>query len=179
MVALSEDDSYEIARWRYHMDSTRAGNTIRKNLFLATCLHLLDDDDAEDLDIIAADCPYGGLVGMGNSRLEKLLGRFRLFQVHAGLHDACGYMKSVYNRRPGYVYAAHCPINNSLLGHVTGLTYCAYLKYFSRGLYDSILSELWAKAVGQSSLSMLNGSDIKTKNQSLKKLQFTETYWTQ
>ena len=81
-------------------------------------------------------------MGMGNSRLKKYLDRFRLFQAHAGLHDACGYMKSVYNRRPRYVYAANCPINSCLLGHVTGLAFCVYLKYFRRALYNAILPEL-------------------------------------
>ncbi len=136
MSAFNSKDVYQIARYRNYIDQMLPNSTQRKNLFLSTCYHLVDDLDIEETCFTN---PYGGLIGIGNSRLEKYLGRFKLFQVHAALHDACGYVKRVHGVGPGYVYAMNCPINSCFLGHVTGLSLCLYIKFFRQDIYRIIL----------------------------------------
>jgi hypothetical protein len=126
----------EIHRCYFHYKSKFIENSNRKNLFLATCSFI---DASVDIELISASCPYGGLIGVDDSKLENILNRFKLFQVHAAFHDACGYMKREYKSGPGYVYAVSCPISNCLLGHITGLTMCSYIKIFRRHLYDILL----------------------------------------
>ena len=77
---------------------------------------------------------YGGLIGPGNSSLDKFLNRFNLFRLHAISHDAFDFMKSNYDLGAGCVYAlSQTPIliNSMLLGHLTGLVYWFLLKLFS------------------------------------------------
>ena len=103
-------------------------NTIRKNYFIAACKSL---DYKVDIDAVNDENPYGGTIGIGNSRLDIVLRCSKIFRLHAIFHDAAGYMKGRYNVGPGYCYACRwCPINSCLLGHVTGLSYCLYIKTF-------------------------------------------------
>ena len=110
-------------------------NGARKNYFLATC-SVLDPDI--DLKFTNEDAEYGGIIGIGNSHLDKYLKQFKLFRLHAVLHDATGYVKDYSGEGPGYVYAIPCPINSCFLGHVTGLLFCSYIKHFKRQLYHSL-----------------------------------------
>ena len=111
------------------------GNSPRKNLFITVCAHI---HDSVDLDIVDYDCKFGGLIGMGNSKLDIMLKYFKIFRVHACLHDAYGYMKTKHNKGPGYNYVTHLPINSPLLGDVSGLSYCLYLKIIQPSVYVSI-----------------------------------------
>ena len=114
-------------------------NSSRLNLFLATCIHL-DEREGDFFELqpleIVVDCPYGGLIGIGNSRLEHIFNRYKIFRLHAALHDACGYMKSRRDLGPGYIYAIPCCLNSCFLGHITGLGYCAFIKFFRARLYE-------------------------------------------
>ena len=66
-------------------------NTRRKNAFLAVCYSLNKDISLYEINELAK---YGGLIGQGNSGLDKFLNRFKLFRLHAIFHDAFGFMKS-------------------------------------------------------------------------------------
>jgi hypothetical protein len=111
-------------------------NSARSNYFLAACYHLNKHIDPEE---IITDCPHGGLIGIGDSWLERIFGNFKVFRLHAVLHDASGYMKRKYNVGPGYVYSIiNFPRNSCFLGHVTGLSLCAYIKLFRSHLYDNL-----------------------------------------
>ena len=106
-------------------------NTRRKNAFLAVCYGLNKDISLHEINELAI---YGGLIGPGNSGLDKFLNRFKLFRLHAIFLDAFGFMKSNYVVGPGYVYAlSQKPIfvNSMLLGHLTGLVHWFLLKLFS------------------------------------------------
>ena len=110
-------------------------NTRRKNAFLAVCCSLNKDISLHEINELAT---YGGLIGPGNSGLDKFLNRFKLFRLHAIFHDAFGFMESNYDVGPGYVYAlSQKPIfvNSMLLGHLTGLVYWFLLKLFSNKEY--------------------------------------------
>lgn len=135
---ISLKDIFEINRIYFHFKSELdINNTPRKNLFLATCFFISPDIDIQK---VSAECPYGGIIGIGDSRLESILGSYRLFQLHAAFHDACGYMKTRFDLGPGYVYAfSSCQINSCLLGHITGLLLCARIKLLENHFYQSLL----------------------------------------
>ena len=40
---------------------------------------------------------FGGFIGSENSILDRYSTYFELFRLHAGFHDAFGFMKSNYN----------------------------------------------------------------------------------
>ena len=110
----------------------------RKLYFLATCLSLKADVDIHQLNDL---CPYGGLIGVGNSQLEKIFGGSKILRMHAMIHDACGFMKFNYGEGPGYCYMIpNAPdwMNKCVLGHVTGVLYCLYLKTFQNCSFNKI-----------------------------------------
>ena len=93
----------------------------RKALFHAVCQELLGDD--YDRDTIKKEVPYGSIIGIGNSYLDIILGKIKLFRIHAAYHDAFGYCKARYDKGSGYSYIIRVPFNSCFLGHVTGIMY--------------------------------------------------------
>ena len=45
---------------------------------------------------------YGGTIGYGDSYLEFLFRPFKVFRLHAILHDAAGAVRAHSGRGPGY-----------------------------------------------------------------------------
>ncbi len=108
-------------------------NTKRKNYFLAACLLLDKNCDVFEVNI---DCPHGGTIGIGNSKLHHILKYSKVLRLHAIFHDAAGFMKAQHDIGPGYCYLfSNFPINSCFLGHISGITYCLYLKLFSSFYY--------------------------------------------
>lgn len=107
-------------------------NEKRKNLFLSTCKIL---DETVDLNKVDMMFPYGGLVGRGNSCLDSIFNKSKLFRLHAILHDAAGSIKSYTEQGPGYCYMHGLLPNCCLMGHITGLLFCFYIKIFNSNLY--------------------------------------------
>ena len=112
------------------------GNGIRKNYFVAACKVL---DSGVDIYEVNTDVPFGGIIGIGDSKLEPLFFRFKVMRLHAILHDASGYMRRRYGIGPGYCYILNnFPFNCCMLGHISGLLYCVYIKNFYSKLYNQI-----------------------------------------
>ena len=131
-MIFTKADVFQIIRIYPHFQCLYPNNTVRKNYFIATCFHL---DKTLDIDFVNSDCPYGGLIGIGDSNLKRLFSGFKLFRLHAVLHDACGYMKDKFDVGPGYMYSLCSSSTNScFFGHLTGLTFCSYLKWFKQDL---------------------------------------------
>lgn len=107
-------------------------NSVRKNYFLAACLVF---DKEADLDFIDEIADSGGLIGIGNSRLEKYMRQWKTIRIHAILHDAAGFIRDYSGQGPGYIYTLSSAINSCFLGHVTGLIFCCYLKIFKSSIY--------------------------------------------
>lgn len=109
----------------------------RKLYFLAACL-LFDPD----IDVLVALKlrPYGGLIGMDNSKLDSFLKFSKVFRLHAVLHDAAGFVKDFHDKGPGYTYILpnNPIINNCLVGHISGLLFCFYLKFFYSQLFSCL-----------------------------------------
>ena len=113
-------------------------NSKRKNFFLATCLSI---NPHIDLKGINAKTPFGGLIGVDDSRLDRVFCFSKILRMHAVFHDASGFMKSYNNEGPGYCYVIGDFLpeysNNCYLGHITGIAYCSFLKIFFKDIFDS------------------------------------------
>ena len=95
--------------------------------FLATCFYR--DPDLY-LDIELKLRTYGGLIGIDNSTLDKSFKSYKILRVHAILHDASALVFEQSKKGPGYSYVLPCPVTNEYLGHVTGIAFCLYVKFF-------------------------------------------------
>lgn len=110
-------------------------NTVRKNLFLSVC-HCLDENIS--LHEMDQKFPFGGLIGYGDSYLDKFLKMSKVFRLHAILHDAAGAVCLQSGKGPGYCYMIGRGPNSCLLGHVTGLLFCLYLKLFAPSIFNFV-----------------------------------------
>ena len=108
----------------------------RKRLFHAVCQEVLNDE--YDTTKVLQDVPYGALIGIGNSNLDKILKNFKVLRLHAAYHDAFGYCKSQYDKGPGYSYIIPFPINSCFVGHVTGILYWIYAMLLARRLFNKL-----------------------------------------
>ena len=119
----------EILEFEKEISQLFVGNTRGKNYFLAVCRSF---DKNADLDKINREAPFRGLIGVGDSKLEKLLNWSKIFCLHATFHDATGYLNANLNIGPGYCYMVpflNSKFNFCFLGHITGLAYCCFLKF--------------------------------------------------
>ena len=101
-------------------------NTVRKNLFLSVC-HCLDENIS--LHVMDKDFPFGGLIGYGDSHLDKLFRFSKVLRLHEILHDAAG---------AGYLHNGEGLGYSCLLVHVTGLLYCLYWKLIAPSIFNLV-----------------------------------------
>ena len=108
----------------------------RQLYFVAACSLLDPEVDGEKA---LKFTPYGGFIGIDNSRLDPLLKRSKVLRLHAALHDAAGFIKDCRNKGPGYVYAfRYSPVNNCLFGHLTGILFILSVKIFHSHLFHEL-----------------------------------------
>ena len=100
-------------------------NEKRKNCFLAACKIWDQNINLEEID---QNFPHGGL-GYGNSILDFFLARSKVFRLHAILHDSAGAVKATTNQGPGFCYMLPQFPSSCLLGHITGLFFCVFIKF--------------------------------------------------
>ena len=110
-------------------------NSFRKNLFLSACFCW---DSILSLREMDQKFKFGGTIGYGKSYLELLLRHFKIFKLHAILHDAAGAVRAHGSKGPGYCYKIGRGPNSCLLGHVTGLLFCLYVKLFLPSISKSV-----------------------------------------
>ena len=82
--------------------------------------------------------PCGGLTGYGMSYLDSILFHSKVFRLNAILHDAAGALRSHSGKRPSYCYMIRQGPSSCLLGHVTGLLICLYVKFFVPSVFTSV-----------------------------------------
>ena len=109
--------------------------SVRKNLFLSACFcwgsrHFLREMDQNFKNV--------GLVGYGNSYLDSVFHYPKVLRLHAILHDTAGAVRSHSGKGPGYCYMIGRGPNSCLLGHVTGLLFCLYVKLFLPSNFNSV-----------------------------------------
>ena len=77
-----------------------------------------------------------GVFGIDNSSLDKYLIDSKILRLHAILHDALEFVHEFHNTGPNYCYMLHWKFNNSLIGHLSGITFCLKLKQSNLILYQ-------------------------------------------
>ena len=124
-----------VFRFYVGMNVSFPQNTRRKKLFLSVCQCLDDRVSMREMDQLF---PYGGVIGYGNSKLDIIFRHSKVFRLHAILHDAAGAVRSHTGRGPGYCYMIGRGPSSCLLGHVTGLLFCLYVKIFVPCIFNFI-----------------------------------------
>ena len=81
---------------------------------------------------------FGGLIGYGNSCIDSVFRYSKVSRLHAILHDAAGAVRARSNKAPGYCYMIGRGPKSCLLGHVTGLLFCLYVKTFLPSVFISV-----------------------------------------
>ena len=81
---------------------------------------------------------FGGLIGYGNPSLDSIIRYSKVFRLHAILHDAAGAVRAQSGKGPGYCYMIVRGRNACLLGHVTGLLFCFYVKLFLPSIFNCV-----------------------------------------
>ena len=71
---------------------------------------------------------HGGKVGFGDSYLDSEFRYSKVFTLHAIIHDAVGGVQLQTGKGSGFCYMFGRGPNCCLLGHVTGLSFCLYIK---------------------------------------------------
>ena len=110
-------------------------NGVRKNLFLSACFCW---DSRLSLHEMDQKIKFGGLLGCGNSCFDTVFRYSEVFRLHAKLRDAVGAVRSHSGTGPGYSYIIGRGPNSCLLGHVTGLLFCLYVKIFLPSFFNSV-----------------------------------------
>ena len=110
-------------------------NSVRKNLFLSACFCWDSRLSFSEMD---QKIKFGGTIGYGDSYLEFLFRHFKVFRLHAVLHDAAGAVRVDSGKGPGYCYMIGRGPTSCLLGHVTGILFCLYVKLFLPSIFNSI-----------------------------------------
>ena len=114
-------------------------NSVRKNLFVSACFC---SDSRLSLREMDQKFKFGATIGYGDSYLVDSLFRYsKVFRLHAILHDAAGAVRAHSAKRPGCCYMIGRRPNSCLLGHVTGLLFCLYIKSFLPSIFN--LFDFW------------------------------------
>ena len=111
-------------------------NSARKVVFLSACLCW---DDRVSFRHRGQKNSFGGILGcFDSSYLEFLFCPFEVFRLHAILHHAAGAVRAYSGKGPGYCYMIGRGPKSCLLGHVTGLLICLYVKLFLPSVFNSV-----------------------------------------
>ena len=110
-------------------------NGVRKNLFLSACFCWVSRLSLREMD---QKFKFGGTIGYGDSYLDSVFRYSEVFRLHAILHDAARAVRLQTGKGPGYCYMIGRGPNCCLLGHVTGLLFCLYVKIFLTSIFNLI-----------------------------------------
>ena len=110
-------------------------NSVRKNLFLTASFCWGSRFSLREMD---QKFKFGGTIGYGDSYLDSLFLYSKLFRLHAISHDAAGAVRLQAGQGPGYCYMIGRGPNCCLLGHVTGLLFCLYVKIFLPSIFNLV-----------------------------------------
>ena len=110
-------------------------NSVCKNLFLSACFCW---DSRLSLREMEQKFKFGGTIGYGNSYLEFLFRHFKVFRLHAILHDAAGAVRAHSGKGPGYCHMIGGGPNSCLLGQVTGILFYLYVELFLPSIFNYV-----------------------------------------
>ena len=81
---------------------------------------------------------FDGTIGYGDSYSNSVFGYYKVFRQHAMIHDAAGAVRLQTGKGAGYYYMIGRGPNCCLLGHVTGLLFCLYVKIFLPSIFNLV-----------------------------------------
>ena len=110
-------------------------NSFRKSLFLSACFCWISGLSLREMD---QKFNFGGVIDYGNSCLESVIRYSKVFRLHAIPHDAAAAVRTHSGKGPGYCYMIGRGSNSCLLGHVTRLLICFYVKLFLPSIFNSV-----------------------------------------
>ena len=110
-------------------------NSVRKNLFLSACFCW---DSRLPLREVNQKFKFGGTIGYGDSYLDSVFRYSKVFRLNAILHEAAVAVRAHSGKEPGYCYMIGRGLNSYLLGHVTELLFCLYIKIFLPSIFKFI-----------------------------------------
>ena len=110
-------------------------NSVRKNLILIAYFCW---DSRIFLCEMDQKFNFGGTIGYGDSYMEFLFRHFKVIRLHAKLHDAAGAVRAHNGKGPGYCYMIGQGPSLCLLGHLTGLLLCFYVKIILSSIFNSV-----------------------------------------
>ena len=84
---------------------------------------------------------FNATIGYSDSYLESLFLQFKVFRLHAMLHDAAVEERAHSSKTPDYCYMVERGLTSCLLGYVTGLVFCLYVKLFLPSIFNSVYFE--------------------------------------
>ena len=114
---------------RFSRKKTTRNTLTAKFFFLATCSQFFFSSKNDiNYDIAIKLRPNGGLIGIDNSSLNKYLNDLIILRLHATLLDAARIVHKVNNTGPTFCHMLAWKCNNSLIGHLSGITFCLYVK---------------------------------------------------
>ena len=137
-IAKTQSNSFDlklILKIYTSLKQTYPDNFNRRNYFLAACSLFFVSSDNLNYDILIKLRPYGGLLGIDNSSLDKYLKNCKILRLHAILRNAARFIHKIYQQVPTYCYMLPRYCNNSLLGHLSGIAFCLFIKLKKSELY--------------------------------------------
>ena len=114
-------------------------NSVRKNLFLSACSCWNSGLSLREMD---QKYKFVGFIGYGNSCSVSVFRCSKVFRLHETVHDAAGAVRTHSGRGPGYCYKLGRGQISCLLGDVTGLLFCLYVKLFLPSIFNSV--DIWS-----------------------------------
>ena len=112
-------------------------NSVRKNPFLSACFCWENRLFLQEMD---QKIKIGGTIDYGDSYLEFLFRHFKVFRLHVKLRDAAGTVRAHIGKSHDYCYMIARGPNSCLLGHVSGILFCLYVKLFLHYLLSCVES---------------------------------------
>ena len=109
--------------------------SVRKNLLRSAYCCWVPRLSLRELD---QKYKFGGTIGLENPCLDSGFRCSEVFRLHAILHDAAGAVWSYSDKGPGYCYMIGRRSYSCLIGHVTGLLLCLYVKLFLPSVFNSV-----------------------------------------
>ena len=110
-------------------------NSVHKNLFLSACFCW---DSRLFLRQMDQKIKFGATIDYEDSYLDSVFRYSKVFRLHAKLHDAAGAVRVHSGKGLGYCYMIGRGPNSCLLGHVTGLLFCLYVKIILHSIFNSV-----------------------------------------
>ena len=110
-------------------------NSVCKNVFLRACFCWESGLSLREMD---QKFRFGGTIRYGDSYLDSVFRYSKVFRLHAILQDAAGAVRLQTGKRLGYCYMIGRGPNCCLIGHVTGLLFCLYVKVFLLFIFNLV-----------------------------------------